>query len=92
MLWMNTLGVVLRNEVLLSYKSVGALVAVGFVVGLAVGRPHGGSCSGKVLREDGCPRDYFSGTGPMFEHMFPSTSAAPTWFWWCGEVSEGCDS
>ena len=92
MLRMDTLGVILRNEVLLSYKSVGAPMVVGFLVGSAVGRPHHGSCSGLVLRDNGCPRDYFFGTGPMFEHTLPSTSAAPTQLSWCGEVSEGCDS
>lgn len=55
-------------------------MVVGFLVGLAVV----GSCSGEVLREDGYQGDCFFGTGPMFEHMPTSTSAAPTQLLWRG--------
>lgn len=52
MLWIDTLGFVLKNKILLSYKSAEALMVVGFLVGLAVGRLYGGSCSSEVLVEE----------------------------------------
>lgn len=73
---------------LLSYKSAEALMVVGFLVGLAVGKLSGGSCSSEVLVEDRCPRDYFFGTGPMFVDTLPSSSIASAQLSGCGEVSE----